>query len=348
MKNTKYILLTVFALLCITFKAQDIDKNKKYNAVAVGFWNVENFYDTLNDPKKNDEDFLPGGSYTWASKKYNKKLENISNVISQLGTDATPDGVAIMGLCEIENRSILEALTKAPKLVARGYKIAHVEGPDNRGVDVALLYNPKYFRLTSMHAYRLILVTDSTHPTRDQLLVSGKLLGEEFHFIVCHWPSRGGPNSEPNRIGAAKLGRKIIDSLLKANPNAKVILMGDLNDDPTDVSIKKYLNTTGNAKEVKAPLLFNAMENSYKKGIGTLAYQDLWNLFDQQIMTPALLKNDYKDLQFYTSHIFNNPLVITDGGKYKGYPLRTHSGGEYLAGYSDHFSVYSILLREKK
>ena len=346
MKKTKYILLTVFTLLCITFKAQTIDKTKKYNAVVVGFWNLENLYDTLNDPLKNDEDFLPTGSFTWGTKKYKNKLEHLSDVISQLGTEANPDGAAILGACEVENRSVLEDLCKMPKLAARGYKIAHVEGPDYRGVDVALLYNPKYFELTAMHSYRFVLVTDSGRPTRDQLLVSGKLAGEEFHFLVCHWPSRGGPNSEPNRIAAGKFGRGIIDSLLKVNPNAKVILMGDLNDDPTDESVRKSLNTTKNIKEAKAPLLFNAMEKHFKKGIGTLGYQDVWNLFDQQIMTPALVKCDYKDLQFYTSHVFNKPLVVETEGRFKGYPKRTHSGGIYTNGYSDHFSVYSVLLRE--
>jgi len=344
MKNT---LITSFLFLFIlTIKAQELDKTKQYTPVAIGFWNCENFYDTLNDPLKNDEDFLPSGSYSWTGKKFRNKLDHMTNVISQLAIESTPDGVAVIGVCEIENRSVLESMTKAPKLAARGYQIVHVEGPDMRGVDVALLYNPKYFKVTSYHAYRLVLPTDSTHPTRDQLLVSGKLLGEEFHFIVCHWPSRGGPNSEPNRMAAGKLGRKIIDSLLTANPNAKVILMGDLNDDPTDASIRKGLNTTGKEKDAKAPLLFNAMESYYKKGIGTLAYQDAWNLFDQQIMTPALVKKDYKSLEFYQSHIFNKPIVTTESGKYKGYPLRTHSGGEYLNGYSDHFSVYSVLLKE--
>lgn len=343
----KNLFLFPFLLFVLTEQAQTFDKNKQYTPVAIGFWNCENFYDTLNDPLKDDEEFLPTGTYGWAGKKYKNKLDHISDVISQLATDATPDGVAVMGLCEIENRPVLEDIVNAPKLKARNYKIAHIEGPDKRGVDVALLYNPKYFELTSMHAYKLILVTDSTRPTRDQLLVSGKLLGEQFYFLVCHWPSRGGPNSEPNRIAAGKLGRKIIDSVLAVNQNAKVILMGDLNDDPIDESIKKSLNTTGKETDAKAPLLFNAMESLYKKGFGTLAYNDLWNLFDQQIMTPALVNKNFKGLQFHEAHIFNKPLVITSEGRFKGYPLRTHSGGAYLNGYSDHFSVYSILLKEK-
>jgi hypothetical protein len=344
----KNLFLVIFLCYFLTQQAQTFDKTKQYTPVAIGFWNCENFYDTLNDPLKSDEEYLPTANNGWDSKKYYKKLDHISDVISQLATDATPDGVAIMGLCEIESKSVLEDIVKAPKLKTRGYKIVHVEGPDQRGVDVALLYNPKYFTVTSFHPYHLKLVVDSNHTTRDQLLVSGKLLGEEFHFIVCHWPSRfGGGLSEPNRIAAAKLGRKIIDSLLKVNANAKVILMGDLNDDPSDVSIRKYLNATGNEKEVKAPLLYNPLEVLFKKGIGTLAYNDMWNLFDQEIMTPALINGDYKGLHYHEAHIFNKPFVLTESGNFRGYPFRTFSGGSYTGGYSDHFSVYSILLKEK-
>lgn len=350
MKNTAYILLTALLILCTTSGAQTIDKNKNYHSAAIGFWNLENLYDTLNDPLKNDEDFLPGGSYTWGTKKYLNKLNNMSDVISQLATEATPDGVAILGVCEVENIHVLNDLVKMPKLVARNYKPILIEGPDKRGVDVGLLYNPKYFTPTSTHSYHLTLPLDTTHKTRDQLLVSGKLLGEEFHFIVCHWPSRLGGDvaSQPNRIAAAQLGRKIIDSILKVNPNAKIIIMGDLNDDPTDVSVKKYLNTVGKPEKMEPGKLFNAMESYFKKGIGTLAYNDTWDLFDQQMMTPALVKNNYHDLQFYTSRIFNKSLVLETEGKYKGYPKRTHSGGVYTNGYSDHFAVYSILLKEVK
>ncbi len=349
MKNLFICHFVLFlALASNVCQAQTFDKTKQYTPVAVGFWNCENFYDTLNDPLKQDEEFLPSANYQWNTKKYYTKLDHMSDVISQLATDATPDGVAIMGLCEIENRSVLEDIVKAPKLKSRNYKIVHFEGPDARGVDVALLYNSKYFTLTSAHPYHLTLVVDSTHTTRDQLLVSGKLLGEEFHFLVCHWPSRfGGGLSEPNRIAAAKLGRKIIDSILKVNANAKVILMGDLNDDPTDVSIKKYLNTVGKASDAKAPILFNASESLFKKGIGTLAYNDLWNLFDQQIMTPALVNGNYKGLHFHEAYIFNKPFVLVENGRFKGYPNRTYSGGSYTGGYSDHFAVYSILLKEK-
>jgi len=350
MNNTNNYFFLIFCFTIHSATAQEIDKNKNYTPVAIGFWNIENLYDTINDPLKNDEEFLPDGKNKWNGEKYKTKIERLSDVISQLATESTPDGVAVLGLCEIENETVLNDLSKSDKLVSRNYKIAHIEGPDKRGVDVALLYNPKYFQLTSIKAFTVILATDSTHPTRDELLVSGKLLGENFHFIVCHWPSRRGgeTRSQPNRIAAGKKARTIIDSLLAADANAKVILMGDLNDDPTDKSIKQSLNTEKDANKVQDKQLFNAMENLFKKGIGTLAYNDAWNLFDQQIMTSALAKNDYKDLQFYTSHIFNKNFILEDKGRYKGYPKRTFSGGEYTAGYSDHFAVYSILLKERK
>ncbi|MBS1646655.1 MAG: hypothetical protein JST67_04890 [Bacteroidetes bacterium] len=342
-----------FLILCLSacfFESYgqefSLDKNKQYTPVAIGFWNVENFYDTLNDPLKNDEEFLPDGTYAWGTMKYKNKLEHLSTVISMMGTESTPDGLAVLGVCEIENKTVLQDLANTPKLKSRKYKIAHIEGPDRRGVDVAMLYNPKYFSLTSMSAHTVKLVTDNTYPTRDELLVNGKLLGEDFHFIICHWPSRrGGTISEVNRIAAAKVAQKIIDSLLTINAQAKIILMGDLNDDPTDKSVKT-LNTVAKAKDVKNGTMFNAMETYFKRGIGTLAYNDSWNLFDQQIMTPALVQGNYKTLNFYSSHIFDSSFVKETEGKYKGYPLRTHSGGTYTNGYSDHFSVYSIFLKE--
>jgi hypothetical protein len=253
-------------------------------------------------------------------------------------------------MCEIENKSVLEDLVKDPRLQKRNYKIVLIEGPDVRGVDPAFIYNPKYFKLLSAKTFPVKVVTDTTHKTRDELLVSGELLGEKIHFIVCHWPSRRGGElaSEANRVSAGKTARMIFDSLLKQDPQAKVILMGDLNDDPKDVSIKKTLRTYKDpARSVTDNELFNAMESHYKKGIGTLAYNDAWNLFDQMIMTPALVKCTFTDYQFYASRIFNKPFLAEDYGKYKGYPLRTYAGGAYRGGYSDHFPVFSVFLREK-
>jgi hypothetical protein len=352
MKHTSFFLLTLSVFLCITSKGQDIaiDKNKKYTAIAIGFWNVENFYDTLNDPFKIDEEFLPGGTNNWNTDKYKTKIAHLAEVISQMGTDAVPDGLAAMGMCEIENKNVVEDLVKDPLLAKRNYKVVTFDGPDARGVDPAFIYNPKYFKLTGAKTFHVTLVTDSSHKTRDELLVSGEMMGEKMHFIICHWPSRRGGElaSEPNRVAAGKVARKIVDSLLKDDANAKVVLMGDLNDDPIDVSIKKTLHTYRDPKHQSKDEMFNAMESHFKKGIGTLAYNDAWNLFDQMIMTPALVKCNFQDYQFFASRIFNKPFLAEEYGKYKGYPRRTFSGGQYTAGYSDHFPVFSIFLKEKK
>ncbi len=349
--RTNYFLLTLLAFLCISAFGQEIaiDKNKKYSALAVGFWNVENLYDTLNDPFKNDEEFLPKGANAWDSPKYKTKIEHLAEVIAQMATDAVPDGLAALGMCEIENKAVLEDLVKDPKLAKRNYKIVLIEGPDARGVDPAFIYNPKYFKYISARSFQVPMVTDSSYHTRDELLVTGEMMGEKMHFIICHWPSRRGGElaSEPNRISAGKTARKIVDSLLKDDPNVKVILMGDLNDDPIDQSVRKTLKTYKDPKRITTDEMFNAMESHYKKGIGTLAYNDGWNLFDQMIMTPTLVKGTFKDYQFYVSRIFNKAFLAEDFGKFKGYPLRTYAGGAYRGGYSDHFPVFSVFLKEK-
>lgn len=210
MRKTTYILLTVSAFLCITqkIKAQDIqiDKSKKYTAIAVGFWNCENFYDTLNDPMKIDEEFLPDGANAWNTPKYNTKINHLAKVISEMATDAVPDGLAAMGMCEIENKSVLRDLVKDPQIAKRNYQIVLIDGPDSRGVDPAFLYNPKYFKLISAKTFPVVVVTDTAHKTRDELLVTGEMMGEKMHFIICHWPSRRGGElaSEPNRVSQAK------------------------------------------------------------------------------------------------------------------------------------------------
>jgi len=343
-------LLALFLCFILHANAQTLDKNKRYNVAVVGFWNVENLYDTINDQWKNDEDFTPDGVNAWNGKRYREKLSHMSDVISQMGTDASPDGLAILGLCEIENKSVVEDLINTPKLKSRGYKIVHIEGPDIRGVDPSFIYNPNYFKVTKSVAYHVKYVTDTTHKTRDELVVSGILNGEPVTVIVNHWPSRRGGESKsrPNRIEAAVTARHIIDSITKADPNAKVILMGDLNDDPTNRSVKKHLNTSGEVSEVQDGQLFNAMEKNYMDGNGTLAWNDSWNLFDQIILTKPFTKGDYKDWQYYATRIFNKDFVKQEYGNFKGYPLRTYAGGTYTGGYSDHFAVYILLMREVK
>lgn len=344
----KIKLFAAFFLLTFVLQSQTLEKGKNYFVSAIGFWNVENLYDTLNDPKKIDEEFLPEGVNAWTGKRYWEKIDHLAKVISEMGVDATPEGLSILGLCEIENKNCLDDLVKDPKLKSRNYQTILVDGPDARGVDPGLLYNPKHFKVTKVVTYHVTLPTDSAHKTRDQLVVSGSLFGEALTVIVNHWPSRRGGEltSRPNRIEAARVCRHIADSITKLDPNNKVIIMGDLNDDPPNASVKKGINTYGNLKDVDSEKYFNPMEPLYKQGIGTLAWQDSWNLFDQTILNKALVPSGYKTFQYYKAIVFNKPYLKSDFGNFKGYPFRTYSGGAYTAGYSDHFPVYVILVKE--
>ena len=244
----------------------------------------------------------------------------------------------------------MEDLVKQKAIADKNYKIVHHEGPDRRGIDCALLYDPLHFQVTSSKSVRLIIPNKDNFFTRDQLVVSGKMFGEKIHFIVIHWPSRRGgeAKSRSKRIEAAKLSKSIIDSLTVVDPNAKVILMGDFNDDPISPSIKDFLNAKMDANSVNSGELYNTMGMHYKKGIGTLAYRDQWNLFDQFIVTSSLLdqKKNYNDLTFYRSVIFNKPFLKNKKGNFKGYPFRTYVGSTFMGGYSDHFPVYLFLVKK--
>lgn len=342
----KILLFAVFCLL----SSFSFSQEKQYYVSCIGFWNIENLYDTIDDPVTDDAEFLPGGEKQWNSGRYKKKLENLSEVISQLGSEINPEGLAILGLAEVENRSVLEDLVTTEKLKRFNYQIVHYHSPDKRGVDVALLYQPKYFTVTSSKPFTLKMASDTGLYTRDQLLVSGIFDGKPLHVIVAHWPSRRGGEaaSSPKRIAAANLGRSIIDSLLTADPEARIVYMGDLNDDPVNVSVKKYLCESGSGAKLKKASLFNAMEESYDKGIGTLAWNDSWNLFDQIILSQSLAQKEYSSFRYYGSKVFNKPFVKQDDGNFKGYPFRTYVGNNFTGGYSDHFAVYVILAKEKK
>lgn len=330
--------------------AQDLDKNKSYEVFCAGFYNVENLYDTIDQPLISDEEFTPIGINRWDGPKYWKKIEHLSEVLSQLGIESTPDGAAVIGLCEVESRSCLEDLIHAPALSKRKYSIVHYDGPDQRGVDVAFLFQPKYFKLISSRAVKITLTGDDARPTRDELLVSGEMNGERMHFIVCHWPSRRGgeKKSAPKRMTAALTAKSIIDSIYKSEPSAKIVLMGDLNDDPDSKSIVKGLVTVPEKRQIHQGQMYNCMLGLFERGIGTLAYNDTWNLFDQMIVTPELIRFDFNSYRFYNAKIFNKPFLKQEYGNFKGYPFRTYAGGIYNGGYSDHFPVYTFFVREKK
>lgn len=344
------IIATLFFLFfcCVPASSQKLDRSKNYYLAAIGFWNVENLYDTLNDKWKNDEEFTPEGTNAWTGARYRTKIDHLADVIQQMATDITPDGLAILGLCEIENKSVVKDLVNSPRLKKRNYQIIHIEGPDVRGVDPSFIYNPAYFKVSKAVSYKVKLVTDSNHKTRDILVVSGLFAGEPLSVLVNHWPSRRGGEllSRPNRNAAAKIARHIADSITLANPKAKVLIMGDLNDDPVNESVKKNIRTYADIGSARDGEYFNPMEKPYKDGIGTLAWQDSWNLFDQIMLNSLCIPGKYESWQYYNVRIFNKPFLKSDFGNFKGYPFRTYSGGSYTGGYSDHFPVFIVLAKE--
>ncbi len=351
-------LFFVFALFIVSYgslHAQiDIAKleGKKVQVACVAFYNLENLFDTIVDPDTTKilrEDFTPLGKKNWNTEKYYKKLDNLARVISQIGTELSPNGPAVMGVAEVENATVLNDLVNRPMLLKRHYKFIHFDSPDERGIDVALLYQPDRFEVKKAWVRH-----ENSLPhhdkTRDMLAVYGLLDGEPFYFIVDHWPSRRGgqKRSEPLRDTVAKHDRMVIDSIMKADPDAKIVYMGDLNDDPVDDAVKIYMKSNGKIKKLKDDELYNPMEEKYKKGIGTLAYNDAWDLFDQFMITQNLLsKHLDKSYKFAGAHIFNKKWMIQQSGHFAGYPLRTYVGDQFMNGYSDHFPVYMYFVREK-
>ncbi|MEP2936345.1 MAG: endonuclease/exonuclease/phosphatase family protein [Gilvibacter sp.] len=345
----KYCLLVLFTC----FFAVSFSQNKKtYKVNTVAFYNVENLFDTENDPITFDDDRTPDGKDHWTEDIYQSKLKNMAQVISEIGKEVTGKAPALLGVAEIENRKVLEDLVNQEALLSYDYGIVQFDSPDRRGIDVALLYQKGVFTPTN-YTNKELLIYDDNDPskrvyTRDQLLVSGMLDGEMVHIIVNHWPSRSGgeARSRSKRIKAAKLNKQIIDSLHTDDPYAKIITMGDLNDDPTNESVKEVLKAKADREDVSLKELYNPMEAMFKKGLGTLAWRDGWNLFDQIIVSDALLDKDYSSYRYYQAGIYNKPYLANPRGRYKGYPYRSFSNGSYTGGYSDHFPVYIYLIKE--
>ena len=342
-----------FAVIGVLLTFLPASAQKKYSVYGVGFYNQENLFDTCHDEGKRDYDFLPTGSYKWNAMKYNHKLNNMSRALADMGTDVLPNiGCAIIGLAEVENSKALDDLIAQPALSARNYQYVHIEGPDRRGIDCALLYNPSLFSVknTRLVPYVQKLKKDSAFYTRGFLTVSGTLADENVAVIVCHLPSRFS-ESFYRELGAEQV-KAIKDSLLNDDPNCKVFVMGDMNDDPIDKSMAGILKGKANIKDVNEGDMYNPWYNILvKEGVGTLLYQGSWNLFDQILLTPNLLnKDDNKDfssLKFWKNQIFKRDYLFQTEGKYKGSPKRTTAGGVWLDGYSDHLPVVVYLVKEQ-
>lgn len=342
-KNLTFLALLLLINTCL------FAQTKQYKVGVIGFYNCENFYDTIDDPKINDDDFTPAGQMRYGTAIYTDKVARLAEVLSQIGKDITPDGLAMFGVAEIENQKVLEDLIAQPAFKGRNYKIVHYDSPDQRGVDVALIYNPKYFRVLTSYPLNVPLMEDGKpHPTRDILWVQGIYDGDTVNVYVNHWPSRRGGEeaSAPNRALAAGVAKKAIDEKMKENPNVKVILMGDLNDDPTSPSVTKVLGAKGDKDKVGKGEMYNPWVKFTKNGIGTLAFDDSWNLFDQIMVSYGFLDQKQSGYFYSKASIFKKDFMITQTGSHKGYPLRTFNGNEYQHGYSDHLPTYIVLMKE--
>ena len=375
MRRILFTLALAFAALTTltSFTTGQHQQPKRYALYGVAFYNLENLFDTLHDAGKNDYEYLPGGTNKWGKMKYEAKLHNMARVLSELCTDKLPQGPAVIGVSELENHLALEDLLHQPSLAGRGLKYVDVAGPDRRGVECAFIYNPRFFQMERyMHvpyyyapsgrvddplvgfytdeqgevqAYT-DLKGDTTHITRGFLVMQGLLAGERMFFIVNHWPSRAAGSETRERAGYQV--RMLKDALMASHPEAKVMIMGDMNDDPADKSMTTALGCKPQADKVKkATDLFNPWhETLYKRGQGTLLYQGKWNLFDQIVFSGNLLGTDRTSLKFYKHEIFMRDYLFQQEGKYKGSPLRTHAGGVWLNGYSDHLPTYVYLIKE--
>lgn len=315
----------------------------------VVFYNLENFFDTINDPETRDDEFTPDGSRKWNTVKYNKKLNNMERVLFDIAS-VQKTYPAVIGVSEVETRGVLEDIISTPKLAPANYRIVHYDSPDRRGIDVGFLYRPDIFKLEGSAEIPFKMPGQPNFLTRGFVTMWGTIDDEPFFFLVSHWPSRlgGKEASSPKREAAGRAIRMIKDSVLKNNPSTKVVIMGDLNDDATDKSIvdPDCLGAKAKVKDLQAGDFYNPFIDVLKAGMGTLAYQDSWNLFDNIIVSENLV-NDKEGLRLkksdgskYNGYIFRRPYMVQQSGQYRGYPLRTFVGTNFQDGFSDHFPVY--------
>ncbi len=336
----KTVLMLCMALFTVaSLSAQD----KPY---AVVFYNLENLFDIYNDPETHDDEFTPTGVKQWNQTRYEKKLWSMERVLFDIAAKQK-DYPIVIGVSEIENRSVLEDLVSQPKLKGANYRICHYDSPDARGVDVAFLYRSDVFKLEGSDNIKLHVEGLPNFRTRDLVVMWGTIEDEPFYFLVSHWPSRlgGKEASQFKRDACAKQIREIKDSLLAENPATKVIVMGDFNDDATDDSLVEVMGAKGDVKELEPGDFFNPYNEMLRAGLGTLAYQDEWNLFDNICVTENLVNAErgtfkiIKGEKFY-GNIFTRPYMLQLEGQYKNYPLRTFVSNNFQDGYSDHFPVY--------
>ena len=356
-------LLVVFAALALFCSAAFAQKQGTQNHV-IGFYNLENLFDVYNDPVKNDEEFLPEGKNKWTEAKYQVKLKNMAKVIRAMKEE---NGVwhALLGVSEIENRLVLEDLVWEEQIREANYQIIHYDGPDRRGVDVALLYDPKVFTFIESESIPFTFEGSSIDwiqskeerdyfKTRDILMVHGTIDGEHFAVYVAHLPSRAGGKKGGNQLrdrGGEIMYNHAMQMQAKY-PGIKIICMGDMNDNPTDPSMAEYLHGKEFVEEVTDTEFFSPFTSMLKAGFGSLAYQGVWSIYDLLLVNNALVHPQEGTFALrqlhkkgYYGRIFNAKFLTNQSGQYKGTPFRTFSNGAFIGGYSDHYPTYIVITK---
>lgn len=306
-----------------------------YNNYTIAFYNIENLFDTVDDIHTNDDDFLPYSAKRWTEKRYNKKLRKLGQVISQIGNDDIDLPPVIVGLAEVENEKVVSDLIQSKYLKYYNYSIVHYDSSDERGIDVAFIYDNNRFIVHSSEPYIIHLENELGERdfTRDVLLVSGELDGSMVHVIINHWSSRreGEKETEYKRLAGADVVNNIITELRNTYLNPQIIVMGDFNDNPDNNSLKCIEQTSS---------LFNPFKTLWTNERGSQAYHSEWNLFDQVLFSANFFDANDSPLDFKKANIFDSKFLTQYHGKYKGEPFRTYVGKRYKGGYSDHFPVY--------
>lgn len=306
------------------------------NRYTIAFYNLENFFDIKDDPHSLDDDFTPEGFRKWNESKFRNKSRKMARALSEIGREESSRPPVLIGIAEVENKVVIASILKQKELRVVDYDFVHFDSPDERGIDTALIYQKKHFKV--LDAEILPLLVDNVNGvrdfTRDILYVHGKLNQEEVHVFVNHWPSRreGAEITSYKRVKAAETILAKVESLDGENPNC--IIMGDFNDDPNADSIQTLMGSG---------LFINPMKKLLSPVSGSANYKRTWSLFDQIILSHSFLNHEPHTHSFANAAIFSPKFLKEWKGRYKGTPFRTFAGEKYLGGYSDHFPVYVVL-----
>ena len=361
MKRLIYLLAAALLVLPGCGSSAKMGKSQYTKSYVIGFYNLENLFDTYHDEGKNDYEYLPDGANQWTEAKYAKKLQNMAKVIAAMKED-NGQWHAVLGVSEVENRHVLEDLVADPQIAEADYQIVHYDGPDRRGVDAALFYRPSIFKYITSESIPFTFSPSridwsqwtreemDDFRTRDVLMVRGTIDGEMFAFFVAHLPSRlGGKGADLRPRGAEIIYQRAME-LQKEFPGIKIVVMGDMNDNPTDVSMTEFLRGKEEIAEVTEADFFDPFLSMIKAGYSSLYYRGEGNIFDIVMVNKALAQAVPGTFQIqpivkdkYYGRVFSKPFMTNQTGQYKGTPFRTFSNGAFVGGFSDHYPTYIVI-----